>query len=104
MPGEQKSLNYKWPGINPSTFKFGKVEKDRLPNGVGAMHCLKPLTNPENQINSITNKRVEDKKMTSDKLGQCKNLGLGERQVRTQMCFYSSMVSHPNFVLAGAQG
>lgn len=80
LPGEQKSLNYKWPGINPTTFKFGKVEKDRLPNGVGAMHCLKPLTNPENQINCITNKRVEDKKMTSDKLGQCKNLGLGDRQ------------------------
>ena len=79
-PGEQKYLDYKWPGIEPTTHRFGKVEKGRLSQGMGAKHCLRPTEDPDRIINNVTNKRVEDKKTTSDKLGQCKNLGLGERQ------------------------
>jgi hypothetical protein len=78
-PGEQKQLHYKWPGIDPKEFKFGKVDKEMLASGSGVRYCLNPKEDPDRTINRITVKTVEDKKLTSDKLGQCRNLGMGER-------------------------
>lgn len=86
-PGEQKSLEYNWPGINPKTYAFGMVDKERLGEGMGASYCLAPKRDPTLKPNIITNKRVEDKKMTSDRLGQCRNLGLGERKLSSDHVF-----------------
>lgn len=82
-PGEQRRRNYDWskPGIDPTTHKFGAVDKDEYREGV--KKALQPaLDQTLPQPPGVANKILEDWKMSNhDYLGQSRKLGTGDRQL-----------------------
>jgi len=75
-PGEQLKRNYDWQStkLNPTVHRFGKCES-LIDNG--AARCLDEGHNPFRQDTKIISKKTTDHRRTQDKLGQCRDLGIG---------------------------
>ncbi|GAX80864.1 hypothetical protein CEUSTIGMA_g8299.t1 [Chlamydomonas eustigma] len=84
-PGEQRRRHYDWQqtGVDPTTHKFGAVDKDNYQNGV--KKALQPaLDQTLPQPARVSNKIYEDYKASAtDYLGKVKKLGAGNRPLPT---------------------
>eukprot|EP01029_Cantina_marsupialis_P029117 TRINITY_DN779822_c0_g1_i1.p1 TRINITY_DN779822_c0_g1~~TRINITY_DN779822_c0_g1_i1.p1 ORF type:complete len:322 (-),score=91.30 TRINITY_DN779822_c0_g1_i1:206-1171(-) len=76
-PMEQKRRNYDWSsaGINPESHVFGRLDKERLPEGVGTALTLMPHKDESVSIPKVVKREVQLKKSLQDKLGRARQLG-----------------------------
>jgi len=75
-PGEQLKRDYDWQStkLDPTVHRFGKCESI-LDNG--AARCLDEGHNPFKADTKLISKKTMDHRRTQDKLGQCRDLGIG---------------------------
>lgn len=96
--GEQRSRGYNWKGIDPSSHRFGAVDKDGIPDGV--KKALNPAAATKTGIlpTEVVPIRVaEFRKYHEDELGKPRNLGLGKPNLPEDHSFGMPSMKEPDW-------